>query len=166
LPEVLVPDLQRVGTPVPAADVTAIVIDSPGVSFGLAVFTSMNEATYPAISTDGGVSWRIDGPEFYAAAAQAANNTSEVGALPPYGAYVWGQGGNAVRVTTDEGVQWWVTGFAYGVYGVSKSDGTIRTVALGPQQNDGTFEAYLYVSADSGHSWRLHGQLPNVKLGR
>lgn len=158
------PGLQRVGTPVPAVDVTAIVVDSPGVSFGLAVFTSLNEATYPAISTDGGASWRIDGPEFYAAAAQAANNTSEVGALPPNGAYVWGQGGNVVRVTTDGGIRWWGTGFAWGVYGVSASDGTIRTVALGPQQRDGTFEAYLYVSADSGHSWRLHGQLPNDKL--
>ena len=164
MPEVSVPDLQPVGATVPAVDITVTAVVSLTLSFGLAVFPSLASATYPAISTDSGANWRIAGPEFYVAAAQGANVTSEIGALPPNGSYAWGQGGNAVKVTTDRGDHWWGTGFAFGVYRVSASDGTLDVVALGPQSEDGSFAAYLYVSTDSGHTWHLHGQLPNVRL--
>jgi len=164
LSEEPVPDLQPVGTPVPAANVTAKTIVSPNASFGLATFASLNEATYPALSTDGGTSWHVDGPEFYVAAAQGPAVVSSVGALPPDGAYMWGQGGNVVRITTDGGTQWWATGFAGGVYSVTASSGTIDTVALGTQLADGAFSAYLYASTDYGHSWQFQKQVANVRL--
>jgi len=142
----------------------AIAADSDRVHFGLAVYRGLMGATYPAISTDGGAIWRIDGPRFYVAAAQAPNVTSSVGALGPHGAYFWGQGGNFVKITTDEGVHWWTTGFAAGVYKVSAARGTLRTIALGNQVQGGAFQAFLYVSTDSGRTWNFHGNLRNVRL--
>ena len=141
----------------------ATATDSRRVLFGLAVYRDFMGATYPAISTDGGAIWRIDGPRFYVAAAQAANVTSDVGALGPHGAYFWGPGGNSVKVTTDEGIHWWITGFTAGVYKVSTTRGTLRTVAFGNQVQDGAFQAFLFVSTNSGRTWNLHGQLHNVR---
>lgn len=140
----------------------ATTADSSRLHFGLAVYRNLMSATYPAISTDSGAIWRIDGPRFYVAAAQAPNATSSVGALGPRGAYFWGQSGNFVKVTTDEGVHWWVTGFAAGVYKVSRTRGILRTVALGNQLPGGSFQAFLYVSANSGMTWNLRGQLRDV----
>ena len=158
-----IPNFQPVGVLVPKADIVATAADGNRVIFGLAVYRDLMAATYPAISTDGGAIWRIDGPRFYVAAAQAPNVTSSVGALGPHGAYFWGQGGNFVDITTDEGVHWWITGFAAGVYKVSATGGTLRTVALGNQVQGGAFQAFLYVSTNSGRTWNLHGQLHNVK---
>jgi hypothetical protein len=136
-----------------------------GVLFGLAVNPpDVASATYPALSTDGGTAWRIDGPVFWVAGADAPAVTSSVGALGPHGAYFWGQGGSLVKVTTDEGLHWWLTGFAAGVYKVSASHGTLRTIALGNQVSCTDFQAFLYVSTNSGRTWKLHGQLRAVRL--
>ena len=156
-------DYQAVGVLVPKTDIVATAADSPRLHFGLAVYRGFQGATYPAISTDGGAIWRIDGPRFYVAAAQAANATSNVGALGTSGAYFWGQGGNFVKITTDEGTHWWITGFAAGVFKVSVTHGTLRTIALGNQLQDGDFQAFLYVSTNSGSTWSFHSQLPNVR---
>ncbi len=158
-----IPNFQPVGALVPKAGIVATAADSQRVLFGLAVYRDFMGATYPAISTDGGAIWRIDGPRFYVAAAQAAGNTSHVGALGAHGAYFWGPGGNSVKVTTDEGIHWWITGFAAGVYKVSTTGGMLRTVAFGNQVQGGAFQAFLFVSTNSGMTWNLHGQLHDVR---
>jgi hypothetical protein len=160
------PDLVPPGTPVSDAHIERVTVDSHAVRFALAVDVADNAATYPAISTDAGARWQIDGPLFWVAAAQGGSGASRVGGLGSLGAYVWGPGGNAVRVTTDGGRHWWVAGFAWGVYSVSASKGVLRTVAFGgPARDRGYEEAFLYVSHDSGLSWELRGELPNVKIG-
>jgi hypothetical protein len=156
------PDYQPVGVLVPNADIATTASDSNGMLFGLAVFQEL--ATYPAMSTDGGAIWRIDGPPFSNAGADAPAFTSTVGALGANGAYFWGQGGNAVKVTLDEGLHWWIAGFGAGVYKVSASHGTLRTIALGNQVSCTDFQAFLYVSTDSGRIWNFHGQLRDVRL--
>jgi len=158
------PNGQPVGVIVPRADVVATAADGHGILFGLSVYRDLREATYPALSTDGGATWRIDGPLFYVAAADGPAFTSRVGALGAHGAYFWGQGGNAVKVTLDEGLHWWIAGFGTGVYQVSASHGTLRTIALGNQVSCTDFQAFLYVSTDSGRIWTLHGQRRNVRL--
>ena len=136
-----------------------------GVLFGLAVYPpNLGSATYPALSTDGGDTWRIDGPVFWIAGADAPAVTSSVGALGLHGAYFWGQGGNAVKVTTDEGQHWRLTGFGAGVYKVSAAHGTLRTIALGNEVSCTGFQAFLYVSTNSGRTWKLRGQLRDVRL--
>jgi hypothetical protein len=159
-----VPNFQSVGAVVPKADIVATAADSSRLHFGLAVYRDLMSATYPAISNDGGATWRIDGPLFYVAAAQGPNTTSSVGSLGPHGAYFWGQGGNFVKLTTDEGAHWWVSGFAAGVDEVRRTHGILRAVALGNQVQSGAFQAFLYESANSGMTWNLRGQLRNVTL--
>ena len=159
-----IPNFQSVGVLVPKVEIVATAADRNRVLFGLAVYRDLMSATYPAISTDGGAIWRINGPRFYVAAAQAPNVTSSVGGLGHHGAYFWGQSGNFVKITTDEGVHWWITGFAAGVYKVSATRGILRTVALGNQVQGGAFQAFLYVSTNSGRTWTFHGQLRNVRL--
>ena len=74
----------------------------PGlVRFGLASLAIPAGETYPALSTDGGTTWRIDGPLFHVNAAQAAAVVGSSGALQPRGAYFWGQGGNVIWITYD-----------------------------------------------------------------
>ncbi len=155
---------QPLGALVPEADIVTTAADSERVLFGLAIYRDLMSAMYPALSTDGGTTWRIDGPRFFVAAAQGANETGRVGALGPRGAYFWGQGGNFVKITTDDGVRWWIVGFAAGVYSVGASHGTLRTVALGNQVSCSEFQAFLYVSTDSGKTWNLQGRLRNVSL--
>jgi hypothetical protein len=158
------PDYQAVGDLIPTADVVTKATTGSKLRFGLAVYPNLMEATYPALSSDGGTTWRIDGPLFWIAAADGASVTANVGALGSEGAYFWGQTGNFVKVTTDEGSQWWLTGFAAGVYKVSASHGVLRTVALGNQVSCTDFQAFLYVSTDSGRTWTFHGRVPNVSF--
>jgi hypothetical protein len=134
------------------------------VFFGLAVYPQFGQATYPALSTDGGHSWRIDGPLFWVAAAEGAAVTNDVGALGSRGAYFWGKGGNVVKVTLDDGLRWWATGFGDSVYKVSASHGVLRTIALGNQVSCNAFQAFQYVSTDSGRTWRFHGRMHDVAL--
>lgn len=159
-----IPDYQAVGVLVPKTDIVGAATDNHRLLFGLAVYRDFQYATYPAISTDGGAIWRIDGPRFYVAAAQGASVTGNVGTLGTRGAYFWGQGGNFVKITTDEGTHWSITGFTAGVFKVTNTHGTLRTIALGNQLPDGDFQAFLYVSTNSGGTWTLHGQLPNVRV--
>ena len=53
---------EPVGTVVPHSDVVMTAANNRQVRFGLATYVSAGDATYPAISTDAGNTWRIDGP--------------------------------------------------------------------------------------------------------
>lgn len=155
---------QSPGTSVPKSNIETSAPDGNGLLFGLAVYDQFNEVTYPAISTDRGATWQIDGPFFWVAAADGAGETHNIGALGGSGAYFWGQGGNVVKVTTDKGLHWWATGFAGGVDKVSASKGILHTIALGDQASCSTFEAFSYVSKNSGHTWTLQGRVRNARL--
>jgi hypothetical protein len=155
---------QRVGTLVPTSDVVATAADTHRLRFGLATYSSAGDASYPAISTDAGRIWRIDGPLFHVDALQGASVITNVGSYGRDGAYYWGRGGNVVWVTTDGGGDWWLTGFAYGVDGVTARHGALRTVALGQQLQGGAIESFLYSSSDSGHTWELRGRLANLRF--
>jgi hypothetical protein len=151
------------GTLVPTSDVVVIAADNRQLRFGLATYSSAGDAAYPAISTDAGIIWRIDGPLFHVDALQGASVITNVGSLGTDGAYYWGRGGNVVWITTDGGSRWWLTGFSYGVNRVTASHGTLRTVALGRQLKGGEIESFLYTSNDSGHTWELRGRLANLR---
>jgi hypothetical protein len=62
--------------------------------------------TYPAISSDGGLTWRIDGPLFHRAAANGAAVASDMAVTRRGMVYVWGRGGSFVWTTTDIGRHW------------------------------------------------------------
>ena len=147
---------------VPKADITVACPASGTLFFGLAFFSHRGGSTYPAISTDGGKDWRVDGPVFHQNAAQGALAVGSIGILGPESAYFWGAGGNAVRVTTDGGLHWQQTWFGAGAKIVSFDRGTMYAVAFGNEVDGGsTVERFLYASTDSGEMWQLRGQLPN-----
>jgi hypothetical protein len=121
----LVPILP-VGTSVPANGVSPIVSDGSEVRFGLTFLTIGPGQTYPALSTDDGMTWHVAGPLFHVNAAQAALVVGSTGSIPPVGAYFWGQGGNIISLTYDEGAHWSMLGFANSVDRVSANRGNLK----------------------------------------
>jgi hypothetical protein len=162
MPETVSVDFVPTGTVVPRTDVFATASASQMVLFGLAELPLVPGATYPVISTDSGGSWRVDGPRFHINAADGPDQTGSIGVLGPDGAYAWGEGGNVVKVTTDGGMQWWETGFSYGVKSVNLTDKTLSVIALGNQTSNGLCEDFRYVSNDAGRTWSLEGRLPDI----
>ena len=156
-----VPSIEPAGTAVPGDDVTASVSDNSKLKFGLATFPSSTQ-TYPAISTNGGTSWKVDGPLFHVAALQGASVVASSGALPPHGAYFWARGGNLIWITYDEGAHWWNVVFGAGVDDLSSRHGTFEAVVFGAQVRATALQRFLYVSSDSGKTWRDRRQLSNL----
>jgi hypothetical protein len=157
-----VPSIEPVGTAVPGHDVTAPVSDNSKLKLGLATFPSSTQ-TYPAISTSGGTTWKVDGPLFHVDALQGASVVTASGVLPPHGGCFWGRGGNLIWITYDEGAHWWTAVFGGGVDDVSSRNGTIQAVVFGAQVRTTALQRFLYVSTDSGKTWRVRQQLADLR---
>ena len=157
----LLPSIEPDGTEVPGQDVTASVSDNGKLKFGLATFPSSTQ-TYPAISTNGGTTWKVDCPLFHVDALQGASVVVSSGALPPHSAYFWGRGGNLIWITYDEGAHWWAAVFGAGVDDLSTRHGTLEAVVFGAQVGATAVQRFLYVSTDSGEIWRVRRQLADL----
>ena len=116
--------------------------------FALANLRRFN-ADYPAATVDGGRTWRVDGPHFHVAAANAPAVVTQVGAggRSTYFAYGGPGGGNLVVVSTDRGRHWWRAFLAGSVPAVVYSGGEL--VAFTNLPGPGA-----YVSKDGGKHWR------------
>ena len=150
------------GTTVSAADIGARAATSDGVVYGLADQGTDLGEVWPAISTDSGKRWRIDGPLFFYAAADGAAGTDSIGARGGDMAWAWGWGGNFVKVTTDRGRRWWAADFPTGVDTVIWRDGQLQVRALGYPTANGQFQSFLYTSPDDGRTWILRRRLGDV----
>jgi hypothetical protein len=110
-------------------------------------------AQYPALSTDGGRSWRIDGPQVHVDAADGPEGVGYVGAAGPRTF-----GSSAVDVTTDDGRTWWETFLGELVMAVVPGPRS-ELVAYAQQSvsNDrlNPAVAWQYVSRDGGRHWGL-----------
>jgi hypothetical protein len=155
-----VPGIEPAGTAVPGHDVTASVSDNSKLKFGLATFPSSTQ-TYPAISSNG-TTWKVDGPLLHVDALQGASVVTSSGALPSHGAYFWGRGGNLIWITYDEGAHWWTAVFGGGVDDVSSRNGIFEAVVFGAQVRSKALQRFLYVSTDSGKTWRVRRQLADL----
>lgn len=119
---------------------------------------SVGGAQYPANTTDGGKTWRIDGPHFHVNAANAPDAITRTGAAgtDTYFAYAGPGGGQSIVVSTDAGKHWW-RAYMPGVpltveptYSSGKQPALVTIV----ETNPGQFAAYI--TTDGGRHWRLH----------
>jgi hypothetical protein len=146
---------------VPAHDVTAPASDNTKLKFGLATFP-VSIQTYPIISTNGGTTWKVDGPLFHADALQGASVVVSSGVLPPSGAYFWGHGGNLIWFTYDEGAHWWNVAFGAGVDELSARNGIFEAVVFGAQVHSVALQRFVYVSTDAGKTWTVRRRLADL----
>jgi hypothetical protein len=120
--EMLTPD-----TPVPSKDLfqtrqdqgQEVFVDARH-GYGLAFIHSQ---TYPVTTADGGITWRVDGPILYVAAADANEYVDQISAPSPRTVLVWGpNSANVVDVTTDGGDIWWSANLGPGVLGMGEAE--------------------------------------------
>ena len=97
--------LLQPGALIPSTDIGAT-SHVGSVIYGLADTGELSEFSCPAQSTDGGLTWRIDGPLFWRAAAEGPAVTTAIMAITSTSVYAWGPGGNIVHATTDAGQHW------------------------------------------------------------
>lgn len=151
------------GTAVKAADVTQKVSLGGTTRAGLGDRGSLAGSVYPVISTDGGTHWRIDGPLFYRAAADAPDVTTRLAALGHSTLMAWGRGGNFVKTSTDRGLHWYKAGFPAGVYSAHVNAGKLLVRATGDPNRSGRFPTRRYSSHDGGRTWHRGARLASVR---
>jgi hypothetical protein len=131
----------------------------PNATHGFALALVRN-VTYPAATTNGGHTWRIDGPALHLPAAQAPLVVTQVGATNPNTYFAWGgpEGGNVVDVTPDGGKHWWQAFLGGSLLSVvaTSNHRLIATVQVptGPQGKQTA--NFVYVSRDRGRHWHLN----------
>jgi BNR/Asp-box repeat len=113
----------------------------------------VGQAQYPAASTDGGRTWRTNGPALHVDAAQAPFGVADIGALSRRLIYAYG-GGQAVDVSSDGGRTWrraLFDGLVMSV--VANSSGHLLAFVDTSGANGRTGATRQYFSQDGGRSW-------------
>ncbi len=129
--------------------------DLLNASHGFGLWDDGSDA-YPAVTSDGGKTWRVDGPIFHVAAADANAVVTAISAAAPDTVVAFG--GPAVDVTTDGGLHWSTTNFPGGVWAVGVNNGTVTAYAGTTWSYDGPVA--LYQSRDGGLHWTYHPTAP------
>ena len=111
-------------------------------------------AQYPAISTDGGRAWRINGPQVHIDAADGAEGVGYVGVAGTRTFFAYGS--SAVDVTTDGGRKWWQTFMGELVVAVVPGPGSELVAYVQQQLHNNSINPaaiWQYVSRDGGRYW-------------
>ncbi|MBV8430406.1 MAG: hypothetical protein JO244_04545 [Solirubrobacterales bacterium] len=119
-----------------------------------------NQAQYPAVTVDGGRSWRIAGPQFHVDAADAPEAVGYVGMESPRTLYAYGS--SVVDVTANAGRTWWETFMGELVMAVVR--GPAGNLVAYVQQSVSNTAAnpavtWQYVSRDGGRHWHYSSAL-------
>jgi hypothetical protein len=134
---------------------------SPGAVAGQRVFTdaehgfalaSVVSADYPVATTDGGKTWKTDGPALHLHAAQAPLAVTFIGVVNRKTVFAWG-GGQVIDATNDGGKHWYSALFTQGspVAVVRDLQGHLLAFVA-----SGTGAATSqYTSKDGGRTWHL-----------
>jgi hypothetical protein len=147
-----VPNTLRPGRVVRSSTLSHRVFVDSSHGFALA---NVSEAQYPAVTLDGGRTWRVNGPALHLNAAQAPLVVCEVGALDRRSYWAEGCGGQVVDTTNDGGKHWWRSTFEGGVLSVVSSIGRLLVSLENstPASTSTTYE--VYESTDNGRNWRF-----------
>jgi hypothetical protein len=139
------------GTLVSSASLGQRVFSDATHGFALA---NTGGAQYPAATTDGGATWKTDGPAFHVNAAQAPLSVTNIGAASRTKVFAYG-GGQVVDATSDGGQRWYRALFNGLVMAVVRGFGG-RLVAFVDASVNGRGVTWQYVSRDGGRTWRYN----------
>jgi hypothetical protein len=111
----------------------------------------VQQAQYPARTTDGGRTWRIDGPQLHVNAADGPEGVSAVGLAGPHTFFAYGA--SVADVSTDGGRTWWEAFLGDAVVAVVRGPRGLDAYV----QNATGAKAVTsqYASRDGGRHWRL-----------
>jgi hypothetical protein len=111
---------------------------------------SVGEADYAVTTTDGGKTWKTDGPALHLHALQAPLAVSFIGAVNRKKVFAWG-GGQVIDTTNDGGKTWYRALFTIGSPVAVVHDFAGHLLAFVRSSSSSTVE---YVSKDGGRTWR------------
>ena len=144
------------GTLAPGSTVNASKI------FGNRVFTDAKhgfalaqagQAQYPVATTNGGQTWKTDGPALHLNAAQAPLAVIDIGAASQKTIFAWGTG-QVIDATSDGGKHWYrALFFGLPVAVVKNPQGHL--VGFVDGETSGTASPLQYVSKNGGKTWRI-----------
>ena len=117
---------------------------------GFALATA-GQADYPAATTDGGKTWKTNGPALHLHAAQAPLAVTFLGAVNRKTVFAWG-GGQVIDATRDGGKTWYRALFTTGSPVAVVRDFSGHLLAF-IQAGTGS-STVEYVSKDGGRTWR------------
>jgi hypothetical protein len=130
--------------------------------FGNRVFTgaqrgfalvNTGEAQYPAVTVNGGTTWKTNGPALHLNAAQAPLSVIYIGAAGPKTIFAWGTG--QVIDTTSDGGQHWYRALFFGLPVAVVRNPQGHLVAFVDGETSGSNSSLQYVSKNGGKTWRL-----------
>jgi hypothetical protein len=76
--------------------------------FAIAGLPQASDGTYPVATTDGGRTWRTDGPVFHIPAANGGAAVGQAGVAAPQIYFAWCAAcNNLIDITPDAGRHWW-----------------------------------------------------------
>jgi photosystem II stability/assembly factor-like uncharacterized protein len=117
---------------------------------GFALATA-GEADYPVATTDGGKTWKTNGPALHLHAAQAPLAVIFIGAVNRRTVFAWG-GGQVIDTTNDGGKTWYRALFTSGFPVAVVHDPSGHLLAF---ISSGTGSSTVeYVSKNGGRTWR------------
>jgi hypothetical protein len=122
--------------------------------------------TYPVKTTDGGKTWRTDGPVLYVPAARGPLVVTRIGVVGPRISFAWcAVCGPVIDVTTDAGKRWWQTfipGTVLTVFGGDSLRARLISIVKGTSGPHGREMLWTYVSSD-GRRWTYDHTLRLVR---
>jgi hypothetical protein len=111
------------------------------------------QAQYPAATTNGGKTWKTDGPALHLNAAQAPLAVVDIGAAGQNTAFAWGTG-QVIDATSNGGKQWYRAIFqGLPVAVVKNPQGHLVAFVDGSGSGSSSGTTWQYVSKDGGKSW-------------
>jgi hypothetical protein len=141
------------GAKVSSADLGQRVFTDAEHGFALA---SAGQAQYPAATTDGGKTWKTDGPALHIDAAQAPFSVVDIGVADLKTVFAYGSG-QVIDTTGNGGKKWYRALFDGLVMAVVRSSqGHLVAFIDGSTSGSGSGGVTSqYVSKNGGRSWRL-----------
>lgn len=128
------------------------------VGFAITDLPQAADGTYPVATSNGGRTWRTDGPVLHVPAAQGPIAVGQAGVLGPKIYFAWcGACNMVIDVTPDAGKHWWQTfmpGDVLAVIGGTDPRAGLTAIVEGPTSapNGRGASLWAYLSTD-GRSW-------------